>query len=570
MKKNSNSNFISIKILFLSISIMCYSCDEKKFLQEIPLDFYAPENSYVTHAHFESALMNIYDTIRCVFHERYQDFPNLAYGMTEIAYPQPDYAPDYNMAAQLLPANKSFVYNKLWKPLYRIIYDANVIIGRVASDVSELTVEEQDRVKAEALFFRAFAHKILANVYGGVPIVLEETSAPKRDYVRASRKAVYEQCAEDLEFAVTKLPGIAERSDVTRINRLTAYHVLAEIYVSLERWQDAINTASIVIDDPGTGLMMKRFGTRVDDPNFGGNVYWDLFRKGNQSRSVGNTESLWVIPQRFMVAGGGNGGPGVRQIPRLWQLTVQNNDGKRVNLIPNPNQDYYGRGGGMSKPSKYLHTTVWQKSGYDQDIRNSVHNIVRDFQVRNPASDHNGKWLLKDNLPYAKTSMNDTIRDYYPVIAKQTTPGNHPKEEFLANPVFPGDLTSNATFEWKDRYHYRLAETYLLRAEAYLGNNDLDRAAEDINTVRRRAQAPDINPSDVDIDYILDERIRELHYEELYLFTTARLGKTVERTRKYHPNIGKHYQDHHNLWPIPYSEIEKNVEAVLEQNPGYN
>ena len=73
----------------------------------------------------------------------------------------------------------------------------------------------------------------------------------------------------------------------------------------------------------------------------------------------------------------------------------------------------------------------------------------------------------------------------------------------------------------------------------------------------------------VDIDYILDERIRELHWEEMFLLTTARLGKTVERTRKYHPDTGNSYQDHHNLWPIPYGEIEKNIEATLEQNPGY-
>jgi hypothetical protein len=41
-------------------------------------------------------------------------------------------------------------------------------------------------------------------------------------------------------------------------------------------------------------------------------LYWDLFQKGNQDRSVGNTESLWVIPFAFMTPGGGEGGPGVK------------------------------------------------------------------------------------------------------------------------------------------------------------------------------------------------------------------------------------------------------------------
>ena len=76
-----------------------------------------------------------------------------------------------------------------------------------------------------------------------------------------------------------------------------------------------------------------------------------------------------------------------------------------------------------------------------------------------------------------------------------------------------------------DQYVFRLAETYLLRAEAYLGNGDQVNAAADINMVRTRANAPEIDPSMVNIDYILDERIRELYYEELRLLTLTRLGK---------------------------------------------
>ena len=122
----------------------------------------------------------------------------------------------------------------------------------------------------------------------------------------------------------------------------------------------------------------------------------------------------------------------------------------------------------------------------------------------------------------------------------------------------------------------RLAETYLLRAEAYLKAGSPGLAAADINKVRERANAPLIDGGDVDIDFILDERTRELHFEEFRTLTLKRTGKLVERVRannpwyngKFSPEIST-IDDYHSLWPIPAQEIERNSEAVLEQNPGY-
>ena len=63
-----------------------------------------------------------------------------------------------------------------------------------------------------------------------------------------------------------------------------------------------------------------------------------------------------------------------------------------------------------------------------------------------------------------------------------------------------------------DQYIFRLAETYLNRAEAYwwLGKNDL--ATADVNTIRRRVNAPEF--SSVTLEDILDERARELFLED--------------------------------------------------------
>ncbi|HKL34102.1 MAG TPA: RagB/SusD family nutrient uptake outer membrane protein, partial [Tangfeifania sp.] len=100
-------------------------------------------------------------------------------------------------------------------------------------------------------------------------------------------------------------------------------------------------------------------------------------------------------------------------------------------------------------------------------------------------------------------------------------------------------------------------------------------AAKDINIVRARVNADPVAAGDVDLDFLLDERARELFTEEFRLFTLMRTGKLVERVRKHHPyHNGQHesypINDYNKLWPIPDSEIEKNTEAVIEQNAGYN
>jgi hypothetical protein len=120
-----------------------------------------------------------------------------------------------------------------------------------------------------------------------------------------------------------------------------------------------------------------------------------------------------------------------------------------------------------------------------------------------------------------------------------------------------------------------------------LGKGDKTRAAADINVVRRRALAAPVDPDAVSIDYILDERARELFMEEPRRRTLVRLGKLVERTRTFNsyvtgfpcpatgpcnpgqPGLGTTIQAHHALFPIPQSFISANTGAVIEQNPGY-
>jgi len=132
-----------------------------------------------------------------------------------------------------------------------------------------------------------------------------------------------------------------------------------------------------------------------------------------------------------------------------------------------------------------------------------------------------------------------------------------------------GNNTTGRTF--KDFMVYRLAETYLLRAEAYFKEHDLIKAAEDINAVRNRAHATPVSPDEITMDYILDERARELITEEPRLLTLIRTGTLVDRVRRYNLRADTRatIQDYHKFWPIPQSAIDANFGAKLEQNKGY-
>ena len=587
---------ITIGSLFV-ITVMLFSCNEEEFLESEPVDFYSPKNSYVTSADYKAAVMQLYHDERNNFYSSAgsDNFPNLAYQATDMYYNHKDIGQFKDISSILIPENEDVVYESMWEPAYRTIYDANAIINRAPSDDNELSDQEKTKFIAEARFFRGLMYKKLAHLYGGVPIITEEVDEPRRDFERASREATYEQAASDLEFASQNLGAIDETPDA-RINNLAAWHELSEVYISLERWQDAIDAASEVIDHPSTALMTERFGTRANErfliPEYETNVYWDLFRQGNQNRSKGNTEAIWVLQYAFETPGGNDGGPLLERLfsPRSWQAKVENDDGSTSPLVPAPNAYTAGRSSGFIMPNHWFRQTLWKNSdNWDggnwserQDMRNAMCNIVRDFMVRNPASDHNGKFVFggpdgEDDVPIRMESLNDTSRNLFPSVywvMKSSTPGKQPSVCFLENPIVEGGLDFSHR-AYRNVYAIRLAETYLLRAEAYLGAGDNSSAADDLNVVRSRANAPNIGDADyisegdIDLDYILDERARELHMEENRLLTLTRTGKYVERVRKHNPPIGRNIEDHHNLWPIPYNEIEKNLEAELEQNPGY-
>jgi hypothetical protein len=300
---------------------------------------------------------------------------------------------------------------------------------------------------------------------------------------------------------------------------------------------------------------------------------------GNQNRKGGNLESIWVIQYELDIIGGvlTSAGSPLNNMERALApacFSLVDPSGKPAlnkNLAASTINSG-GRGVGFVQPTNYWTYQIWGLDSTNDnrvvtstDIRTSAFNISRDFKYTNPASPtYLGKSLLDSVASNWKAGQRWR---WYPYPTKITTPGQHPAG-VLDDPTLL-TLKSIAGPTFRDMYMIRLSETYFLRAEAQLLKGNAQLAADDLNVVRARAKATPVTAAQVTIDYILDERARELVFEEDRRLTLSRTGKLVERVRLHNPLNKSNIQDYHALFPIPASEIEANKDAVLTQNPGY-
>ena len=583
-------------ILSMFAAFLLTGCNEDKFLEEKPLDFNSASNSYETAADYDAAITELYFLTREEFYTTYDRTTDLSKfaDMWITADPLKS-----NVVADLSPSGAMAKF--YWDENYKLIAQANTVISRLPNS-SKLTDDEKKVYEAKARFFRALAYRTLVLLYGDVPLQLEEVSTPKTDYVRESKDKVKAQVVEDLEFAAANLPEINTVKD-GEISKPAANMLLAEMYLATGDNDKAINAASAVINNPNLALMEKRFGSQAKED---GDVFYDLFRPNNQNRASGNTEGIWVIQFETNIEGGGNNtshffwNPGSFWgerffAPQVDKFQLIKPDGTRLQLFDWPIGDMTGgRGIGTHYATNHLYNEIWADD-FD-DMRNSEYNWPRRFKIhRTNVLDDNPE--LKAAMPDGYFDLENTVlpdgwsmetgfaggvaattqlpnRFMCGYSTKMTTPFHHPDAQYENKETYKLAGTGGKTFT--DQYFFRLAEAYLLRAEAYVNKGDKNKAADDINELHKRANAKPCTADQMNLDYILDERLRELTCEEKRRLTLSRVGKLAERIKKYNPYFSaaysadnKDYDAHFDLLPIPLSAIQANKDAKLEQNPGY-
>jgi hypothetical protein len=528
------------------IGLQTFTACDDSFLDEEVLSSYTPEALRDPEG-FEASLIGLYNHNSTFYSESgQQGWPAVWQVGTDVAWPiQPQGVEvpyyDYNT---LTPLDNAA--DITWNWAYAMINNTNVIIQNVENpDLTGIPDADKNRINAEARFFRGLAYNVLATAFGGVPIVEEPLSAPKTDFVRAPLAEVNQLVQSDLQFAAKHLPSISElpAARQARANKYMAHQLLAEVYLRINEPALAEAHADSVISSGEFSLVTSRYGVKANQP---GDPFSDMFIYGNQRRNQGNTEAIWVMEAENPrdVPGGMTNNPQQR---RVWQASYHS----RAGMLP---ADSLG-GRGIAR----LRLNDWVLYDlYDEgDMRNSRYNIRREFWYNDP--DPKFRDIYKTKVPY---SGPDTLF----IINPYTTKWGH----FDPQDVFGFGM-------WKDFILMRLGETYLLRAEAEFKQGKLGEAAESINMLRERAGAPLVTAADMSLDFILDERVRELVGEENRRFTLMRTGTLVDRATRLSTNPAGLPENRritgltetHLLMPIPQNEIDLNKDAVLEQNPGY-
>ncbi|MFC5410327.1 RagB/SusD family nutrient uptake outer membrane protein [Larkinella bovis] len=572
------------------------SC-EKSWLEPKPLSFFAPENTFNDPAGLRATLVACERNLR---YEWYGDNPPL---LTESIFSDiavegttDKSGPAQNMNLQITPdAQLNHVdYNRIgwyWLEGYKGIKYANAAITRIDQPKYK-SDEEKNAILGTAYFHRAYRYYRLTHQFGDVPLILEEVNTPKLDFQSTKREVILKRMKEDLEFAEKWVPAVADKGTV---NKGSVSHLLTKVNLALGLFDDAIKSASNVIEGGTHSLMKNRFGVNMADATK--NVIWDLHRPENKAIAA-NREGLMLVIDRLLIEGNFDGGIQImRNAVPFWFNNINTPTGNR-GTIDTYNIEFdqvtsVGRGIGRLRPTWYSTHSVWDDKN---DLRHAPGNWMRmeDLVYNNPAikgrDPYYGKKLQLRNDAGAVLTI-DTIRCWFDWPAYKL--------------YIPDPERLQPTGGHTDWYVFRLAETYLLRAEAHFWKGDLVNAAKDLNEVRARAGAAPLAPAAINIGTILDERARELYFEEPRKTELTRIayilaqtgkqaynGKTysltnfsdnnffydriMEKSNFYNKGVKTRHGDeykispYHVLWPIPQNAIDGNSKGIINQNKGYS
>lgn len=440
------------------------------------------------------------------------------------------------------------MYLDVWTWLYEIINAANTIVERSDNSDIEWTQDQKNRILAEARFFRAWAYRHLTYLFGPVPLTLNESKGDNLtfDWDRTPVDSVRAQMEKDWQFAKQHLPVTPPQKG--KLVRGVAQHYLAELYLAQGRNAEARDEALDLIENGPFSLVTERYGVVQDQP---GTPFTDMFIEGNENYSDGNTEALWVFQGEYQTLAEDEHDFIMRRymVSRYYSIALFGVSVERG-----------GRGIGRLSP------TQWALDLYeDADDRGSGHAwqlyYVYDSEVDtpNPAVSDGDTVSIYPDTPLSRSSPPDPINE---PVWPHTRKWNWAPED---NPTIAR--------QFNDLLYLRLANTYLLLAEAQmkLGNTQDAKpgAAWAINQLRERAGASLIDPSDVTLDFILDERSRELYSEEHRRYTLLRTDTWLERTKEHNTVASPNVTERDTIFPIPQDVIDDNTQGPLEQNPGY-
>lgn len=470
--------------------------------------------------------------------------------------------------------------NNLWRPVYQYINNCNGLIS-AAPNVKGIDADKKKRMVAEVKFLRANYYFQLLQQFGDLTVSTEFNTLPKTSADRHPVAAAYDLIVADLTEAINTLPAGPGVDGVLpgKAHKAAAMHVLSKVLLTRgyskaakpDDFTKAAEWATKLINDvaPQAGLSLQEdFGNVFKEGNEANSeVIWTVQHTANLPYNGPNNSSghdnilnhLWVPKYEDldgMQRDTKYGRPYIRVVPTRWltdtvfrertndtryRKTFQtmwiSNNGAKLPKWPSPLPPGAPAGAVSGQPKFQVGDTAIWMPGYD----------VTDAQIKA------APYTLIPPRKYS-TSMSPAMTKYYDT-----------KRQDMNYPSIRSVIV------------YRLADTYLIAAEALLKAGRAGEALPYINAIRRRAAFPtgnaaamEITLADLNLDFILDERSRELCGELTRWPDLVRTGKLLERIVLHNTDGQKNIQPRHVLRPIPQAQIDATTTGPkYPQNPGW-
>jgi starch-binding outer membrane protein, SusD/RagB family len=456
-------------------------------------------------------------------------------------------ANEFNSYSPALQPSNPILYS-LWAGYYLGIGACNTAISR-SVNVTDMPAATLEMKTAEAYFLRAWYYHTLVMQFGGVPLKVEEVTEVETTATRATEDQVYDQIIADLIKAEQSLPVV--QTDYGRATKPAAQALLARIYLTRNNNAEAAVYAKKLIEDYGMKLLPD-YGDVWDVNNRkNSEIIWSIqFSQNNRLNTPANTTHLYFTPRYDLQQGMTRALIYDRPYPR-YMATRFYLDLMQANRA---NDSRYDKSWREAYLANYASTLPAGMKLGDTAF------MVVPYAVSQAVKDSKKYKILDINTFYNGENSVGSLQIY-------------PKLKKYDDPYRASINDGNGT---RDVIEFRLAEMYLIAAEALMKTGRGLEAVDMINVVRKRAAWPGkeeqmkISENQLTLDFILNERALELGGERLRWADLKRTGKLIERVKLYNPNGRAAIQERHLLRPIPSNMIDRLTnKSEFPQNPGY-
>ena len=554
---------INILGIFLLLGLLMISCST--FLEEDNPSGVNSATFYATESGAESGVKACYTFMR-QYYGKEEGYHLSELGTDIFTASDGCVAPEFD-SYNISLSGSSATLDDIWESMYLALNTCNELIDKIPSSAMGETMKKIRL--GEVHFLRAFYLWHIVEIWGDVVLQTVPTTSPQTEVHRSTKEEFYQVIKEDLKYAVDNLPEIT--TEYGRVTKPIAEAFSARIYLYTKDYSEALKYANSLISN-GDYALANTYQELVDMATCN-TVKENIFVCNYASFSNNNfNNSIIYGPngENMTKRDGGNNA-------HMFFLSTYDKVADKNGKVPVDRSILYGR------PFNRIMPTLYFLDLFDEKMDSRYESLIQQVWYCNNTKSAPLINLGDTAIFFTKHEVAAEVEATKPYVIHDRSyvynaDGTVKNGKFNTGFIKFIDPTRESVSQQssnRDCVIIRLAEMYLIAAEAYHYQNNNEKAAEMINYIRRRAARPgheaemEVSPNDIDIDFILDERGRELCGEMQRWFDLNRTGKLVERVKLHNPDaIG--IAAYHTKRPIPQSMLDAVTnKEEFKQNDGY-